>query len=213
MTFIKQIIVEFKTIIAVFIRSPAGIISTMTKLFLVLLGNLSRASQGLVGDLGPHVENHSQLIWYASLSSWVFFYLQRSSPMFTNAGRPASALQVSWRRSACTSARLVTEKRLSHHDVVLHLNLTAGHAPLLFPDSFSSSPPPLLLPTSARSEHRSRIITPQRNLSAGCHLIFFSLPKCSLSLEILAVMPMPFLVPSVCCLISFNFISISLILF
>lgn len=62
MTFIKQIIVEFKTIIAVFIRSPAGIISTMTKLFLVLLGNLSRASQGLVGDLGPHVENHSQLI-------------------------------------------------------------------------------------------------------------------------------------------------------
>lgn len=74
-------------------------------------------------------------------------------------------------------------------------------------------PPPPLFPTSARSEHRSRIITPQRNLSVACHLIFFLLPKCSPSLEILAVMVMPFLVRSVCCLISFNFISISLILF
>lgn len=83
----------------------------------------------------------------------------------------------------------------------------------VIPPLLPASPPPPVLP-SARSECRPRIISPQRNLSAGCHLIFFSpRPKRSPSLEIRAVMVMPFLVRSVCCLISFNFISISLILF
>lgn len=61
-TFIIQIIVEFRTIIAVFIQPPAGIISRMTKLFLMLFRTVRGASLGLLGDPRPHVENHSQLI-------------------------------------------------------------------------------------------------------------------------------------------------------
>lgn len=45
------------------------------------------------------------------------------------------------------------------------------------------------------------------------HGMPFNFSECSPSLGILAVTAMPFLVWCVCCLISFNFISISLILF
>lgn len=111
MTFIKQIIVEFKTIMAVFIQSPAGIISTMTKLFLVLLGepqeSLSRPCGGPRTPCWEPLTAHLIRVFIL-----VVFYLLSSSLIFTNAGRSASALQVSWRRSACATARLVTEKGL-----------------------------------------------------------------------------------------------------
>lgn len=63
---------------------------------------------------------------------------------------------------------------LFYHNVILHMLpkphcRTCSFVIFRFLSSLSSP----LFPTSARSEHRSRIITPQRNLSAGCHLIFF----------------------------------------
>lgn len=155
---------------AVFIQSPAGIISTMTKLFLVLLGepqeSLSRPRGGPRTPCWEPLTAHLIRVFIL-----VVFYLLSSSLIFTNAGRSASALQVSWRRSACATARLVTEKGLPLSQCSItpkpHCRTCS------FVISRFLSLPPHLLPTSARSEHRSRIITPQRNLSAGCHLIFF----------------------------------------
>lgn len=123
--FIIQIIVEFKTIIAVFIESPAGIISRVTKLFVMLFRNLRRTSQGLVGDLRPHVENRSQLWCDVSLS----------------AGEPVWPVLSRHRKGSVLSQRCIITA-LYYHSVVLHVLPTAGHAPLLFSDSSPSSPPP-----------------------------------------------------------------------
>lgn len=108
------------------------------------------------------------ILWFLS-SSWITDIHKHSLVCLCSVGK-LTALSQHGRPSLSDS---ITEKGFGifYHSVILHV-LPKPHCRTCSFVIFRFLPPPLF-PTSARSEHRSRIITPQRNLSAGCHLIFF----------------------------------------